>query len=312
MDQNFAAEVKTGLSSKPKYLPSKYFYNEKGDQLFQKIMHLDDYYPTDCEFEIFEKEGNSIANTIKQKGHFELVELGAGDGLKTKLLLEELIKQKADFTYIPIDISADVLSDLEEELKLKWPQLKVESRVETYFEALKNLDTGSPKVILFLGANIGNFKAEKANQFLQELAQYLSTNDLFLSAFDLKKLPEVILNAYNDEKGVTKAFNLNLLRRINEELEANFELSQFDHYPTYDPHSGEAKSFLISLKEQKVQLKKLGTVVHFEKAEAIFTEVSKKYNLSEIESLAEQSGFQVLKNFSDSRDYFIDSLWRKA
>lgn len=310
----FAKDVDAGLSQNPKSLSSRYFYDAKGDKIFQDIMRMPEYYLTDCEYEIFNDQKAQILEAIRPEGKFNLVELGAGDGLKTKLLLEYFIEQDVDFEYFPVDISADVLEQLKGDLLERWPQLKVTTLNYEYFTALEQLNKldSSPKVVLFLGSNIGNFGSKLAGDFYSQLNGVMNCSDQLISGIDLKKDPNVILAAYNDEAGITRSFNLNLLDRMNRELGANFEVSQFDHYPTYDPFTGEARSYLISKVAQKVFIEATGNSYNFARAEAIHMEISKKYSLSQIEDLAQQTGFECKRHFTDSRDFFVDTLWRKC
>ena len=307
----FAQDVLQGLSGAPKKLSSKYFYDEQGDKLFQQIMRMPEYYLTDCELEIFKNQKERILQAIGQN-HFQLLELGAGDGMKTKVLLRHFLEQGADFQYQPIDISPNVLLELEESLRAELPQLNVKSLPGDYFKVLHELrgDSGQPKVVLFLGANIGNYVLEQARNFLRAVAQELNPGDLLLTGFDLKKDPEVVLRAYNDPAGITAAFNLNLLRRLNRELGANFELQDFKHWETYNPVSGETRSYIVSRKDQHVFIKALNRSFHFEAWEAIDVELSKKYSVPELESLAGQAGFSIQQHFFDKNNYFVDSLWR--
>jgi len=309
---NFSKDILEGLMQKPKRLSSKYFYDEKGDKLFQAIMKMDEYYLTNSEYEIFSLQKDQILQAIlTRKNPFQLIEFGAGDGLKTKLLLEFLMEIDADFEYIPIDISSHVLEELESQLKIKWPNLICKPKVSTYFEALHDLRSDKTKLVLFLGSNIGNFNLIEAQEFISNVNENLNSGDYFLLGVDLKKDPRVILSAYNDKGGVTKAFNLNLLDRINRELDGNFRTENFDHFPTYDPVSGETKSFLISKTKQLVELKKLNKTIEFNYAEPIFMEISKKYDLEELEFLASKTNFEFVEHFHDCKHYFVDTLWKK-
>jgi len=309
---DFEQDVILGLKENPKRLFSKYFYDELGDKLFQEIMRMEEYYLTRSEFEIFSTQKESILDALSIKDEkIQLIEFGAGDGFKTKLLLKSLVDRHVDFEYIPIDISSTVLKELENSLKENMPSLAVRPIEDSYFSALEKLKSNQKKLVLFLGSNIGNFRREEAVQFLSTANQYFNEGDLFLLGVDLKKHPETILAAYNDKLGITKAFNLNLLERINRVLGADFDLSQFDHYPTYDPISGETKSFLISLKDQIVELPKLNQSVHFKYAEPIFMEISKKYSVDELETLSMETGFTLVNHFFDCKHYFVDTLWKK-
>lgn len=314
-DVKFAEDVLIGLSSLPKYLSSKYFYNKKGDELFQQIMHMPEYYPTDCELDIFKNHKQQMLQYFTgSRDFFDLIEFGAGDGMKTKILLEHFLQQKASFKYLPIDISANILHELNKDLQKNLPQLQVQTLQGDYFETLAslNLVDDRKKVVLFLGSNIGNFSPAGTEDFLRHLHKNLAKGDMLLTGFDLKKDPSVILKAYNDPHGITKAFNLNLLQRINDELDADFDLNTFRHYPYYDPVSGESRSYLISEKEQEVHIKALNSKFHFYAWEAIHTEISRKYDLHFIHSLASKIGFEPVDDFFDENNYYVDSLWRKG
>ncbi|WP_200977154.1 L-histidine N(alpha)-methyltransferase [Echinicola sp. 20G] len=312
-DTEFARDVLVGLSGNNKFLSSKYFYDHKGDELFQKIMQLPEYYLTRKEFGILKEYHRYILERISDSTHFNMVEMGAGDGLKTKILLEYLYNQRANFTYYPIDISGNVLKQLETSLNVSYPGIKVSPIVSNYKNALQDplWNRKTKTLLLFLGANIGNFVWNDAVKVLRRIARSLQEGDMALIGFDLKKDPELILQAYDDSQGVTKDFNLNILIRINKELGGNFDLTKFKHWPVYNPVTGECRSYLVSLVEQEVSVEALEQRFRFKKAEAIHTEVSKKYDKDELLLLAEDSGFEVLENFEDGDGYFTDSLWRK-
>jgi L-histidine N-alpha-methyltransferase len=308
----FAKDVLVGLSKHPKHLSSKYFYNDKGDELFQEIMHLPEYYPTRCEYEILNKNKAEFLKIFPHDNFFQLIDLGAGDGLKTTLLLEYFLEQHADFEFTPIDISQNAIDKLVEKIHHKLPQLKTAGIATDYFEALNRFKEKKnvKKVVLFLGSNIGNFQLKEALVFLHKLHKSLNKGDFLLIGFDLKKDPRIIVSAYDDNKGITAAFNYNLLERMNEELDANFILSQFSHAPSYCPLTGELKSYIVSKCKQAVKIGRLNKTFHFDEWEAILTEYSNKYDLPGIESMAKDSGFEVVKNFLDKRCFFADSLWR--
>lgn len=309
---SFAQDILEGLRRNLKRLPSKYFYDETGDRLFQQIMHLPEYYLTRCETEILETYKDALLQSM-QGNAFDLIELGAGDGLKTKILLQHFWEQGADFRYAPADISAHVLQLLETSVRVVLPELEIISRQGDYFvNPAAVLPAGERrKLVLFLGSNIGNYTQSGASELLQGIAAQLRPGDLLLIGFDLKKEPSVILAAYNDAAGVTRDFNLNLLRRINRELGGNFDLNNFMHWPTYNPQTGDCKSYLLSKGAQTIHLQEIGEAVHFEDWEAIQTELSRKYDLREIENVAAQTGFRIREHYLDARRYFADSLWER-
>jgi len=309
-----AEDVAEGLSAEKKYLLSKYFYDAEGDKLFQQIMKMPEYYLTDCEYEVFSTRGGDILKAFSQNSKpFDLLEFGAGDGTKTRILLKRLLENGADMRYVPIDISGDVLEDLQNRLSSEFPQLPVRPEINDYFKALENLQVESErkKLVLFIGSSIGNFRQEMIHRFMAKLFEKLNSGDEVLLGYDLMKNPLKILEAYNDPTGITKAFNLNVLRRINRELDADFDIEAFDHYPYYDPETGLAKSFLVSLKQQDVKIGSLNQVFSFESGEVIHTEISRKFRVRDIESYFKEAGFEVVEHFYDCKHYFVDTLAKK-
>ncbi|GAA3757259.1 L-histidine N(alpha)-methyltransferase [Flavobacterium ginsengiterrae] len=307
---HFLEDVLDGLSQHPKHLQSKYFYDQRGDRLFQEIMTLPEYYLTRCEMDIFKHKTTDIADGIRaDQTPFDLIELGAGDASKSMYLLRYLNEQNVDFTYMPIDISGNILSILDKKLKENIPDLDIQCLEGEYFEMLHKAAQLSSrrKVILFLGSNIGNMELDEAYQFCLELRKNLNKGDVVMIGFDLKKEPNTILNAYNDSKGVTASFNLNLLERINKELNADFIVDQFEHYETYDPLTGACRSYLISLQEQKVTVR--DKTFHFDANEPIYMEVSQKFSDEDIENMAAKSGFQFVHNIKDNKEWFMDAFW---
>ncbi|MFT5752372.1 MAG: L-histidine N-alpha-methyltransferase [Flavobacteriales bacterium] len=310
---NFEKEIAEGLSSYPKYLSSKYFYDADGDKLFQDIMAMPSYYLTDAEFEIFETQKNTIVEIFSDEKGFELIELGAGDGKKTKILLKELANQQKDFVYLPIDISQNVLNGLKTSVNIEIPEVNIKPQQGSYFDVLEQLAqyNSRKKVIMVLGSNIGNLMHPKAIDFLHNIQDAMSYDDLLFMGFDQKKNPQTILDAYNDETGITAAFNKNILHRINRELDANFEAEQFKHWEVYDPESGTAKSYLVSKKEQTVEITKLDLCIHFAPWESIHTEISQKYDDQIVTWLAEESGLQITHQFTDSNAYYKNYIFKK-
>lgn len=310
----FAQDVHKGLSSEPKYLDSKYFYDSQGDKLFQEIMGLSEYYLTDCEFEILHNYREELLKAFSNGSNpFLLVELGAGDGLKTKLLLRHFNGLEAPFAYLPVDISKNVLNVLRHEISKNLPDLQVRTYQGDYFDAIDQLNRKEKgrKVLMFLGSSIGNFNQYDALAFLKQLSKRMNPDDQLLIGFDLKKDPHIILRAYNDDSGITAKFNLNLLNRINKELDGKFVLENFYHYPIYNPLTGETRSFLISKIAQRVHIGYLDEVFEFKMGEPISMEISQKYDRTMIYDLAENTGFTVERNFFDNKKFFVDSLWKK-
>jgi len=309
----FYNDVIHGLNSTPKHLLSKYFYDAAGDYLFQQIMNLPEYYLTRCEMEIFKQQTKAIADVITGSHKaFDIIELGAGDASKSVHLLKRLKQDGVDFTYYPVDISHNIIHMLHQHIPLFVPGIQVHGLNGDYIEMVHRCYQISqrPKVVLFLGSSIGNFSKREASAFLKALQEQLCPGDMLLIGFDLKKDPFKILAAYNDAAGVTKAFNLNLLRRINNELDADFEVDAFEHYPTYDPVTGSCRSFLISKLAQEVHVGD-NAVISFEKDEPVYMELSQKYSVEETTQMGIQSGFEKVACFFDSTYSFLDYVWQK-
>ena len=306
---NFKMDVEAGLNATPKTLPSKYFYDTAGDALFVEIMKMPEYYLTDAEMEIFTDQTATIikALDLQEDTFFELIELGAGDGFKTKKLLNKLTEGSYAFSYIPVDISQNALTKLCTALVSEIPTLKVQPQQGDYFEILKTLkNTHHKKVVLFLGSSIGNMLDDVAADFIYKLGANLQAGDKLLLGVDLIKAQEIVLPAYNDATGITSAFNLNLLTRINNELQGNFDVSQFRHKPAYTEEEGIAKSYLESTTSQDVYIEALGKTYHFNRGETIHTEISRKYNDSIISKIIEHTDFTVCAVLHDSKNYFGD------
>jgi len=310
----FAQDTLKGLTANEKYLLPKYFYDDKGSRIFQDIMQMPEYYLTDCEFEIFTRHQSEMKDLFGNgNAYFELVELGSGDGLKTRILLNHFIEHQVDFKYVAVDISRQANENLNKKLKAELPELNTEFKTGDYFQMMNELnqDSDNNKVFLFLGSNIGNFMEDERHRFLSQLSDFIQQNDKLLIGFDLKKSRNIIIKAYDDSHGYTRAFNLNHLLRINKELDANFNIESFRHVAHYNEDSGETKSFLISTKEQSVYIGALEKKIHFLKDEPIYMELSQKFDLEGIHQLARSYGFAIEKNFTDRRNYFVDSLWIK-
>lgn len=307
----FEKDVYKGLTAYPKNLSSKYFYDEKGDKIFQQIMNMPTYYLTNAEYEIIETYRKELANLFDDENGFDIIELGAGDGKKTKVLLRYLEQNKYNFTYQPIDISKYALRDLKESLESELPNLKVIPQEGMYFEILNRLSEYKKrkKIILVLGSNIGNLVHEKAIDFLQNIKSSMNEGDLLFMGFDQKKHPQKIINAYSDEEGITEAFNKNLLTRINNELDADFNIDKFLHWETYDPETGTAKSFLVATEDQNVNIKKINLEVSFNAWETLHTEVSQKYDDQIVNWLATKANLKVISQFKDSKCLFKDYLF---
>jgi len=311
MTEKFKKDVLEGLSSKKKQLSSKYFYDDTGSQIFQEIMAMPEYYLTNCEFEVLSTQGAHIGSDLKLNSPFNVIELGAGDGTKTIALLKQFEKDNLDFTYFPIDVSSEALNEVEKNITKSGCNFKYELLCGDYFEIIKNLPKDKPALFLFLGANIGNYKLPDATAFIQKINEVMMKGDHLMIGVDLQKNPLLIRSAYDDVQGITKRFNMNLLNRMNKELQANFELDNFDFYCSYNPENGEVNSYLISLKKQTVNIESLNQSFNFERYELIHTELSRKYTLDQLVAMSKETGFELHKHYLDCKHHFVDTMWIK-
>ena len=308
MNQTFYKDVIQGLSEESKTLSSKYFYDDAGDKIFQEIMQMEEYYLPKCELEILNNQTENIVNSVGFNS-FDIVGLGAGDGSKTKHFLKRITDLNKKVVYYPLDISADVLETNKKNILEHIPTLEVYAIAGDYFETLDKLIHDNPKIILFLGSTIGNYDNESAEVFMKKIYDMMDERDILMVSFDLKKNPHKILAAYNDDKGITKRFNLNLLKRINRELNGNFDLEKFDHYPYYDPISGTTYSYIFSTINQTVTIG--NQEINFKANEMIHTEISQKYSLKTIENFKKNIGFSSVEHFLDEGENYAISLFKK-
>lgn len=311
---NLAADTALGLSSFPKYLLPKYFYDDSGSALFREIMNMPGYYLTTCEYEIFSENSSSIAALLNDEASFlNILEPGSGDGSKTLLLLKAMVNQGFNFRFVPVDISREANEILRETIIAQLPDADVRPRTGDYFHMFNDAEVnpGERNVILFLGSNIGNLSNNELHLFLQNISDFTTRGDKLLIGFDLKKSPSVIMKAYDDPYGLTMKFNLNHLLRLNRELQADFNISLFEHHTEYNPVTGELKSYLFSTMEQDIHIGALGETFTFGQWEPVFMELSRKFDVNAIESLAISHGFRIVKNFTDRRNWFVDSVWTR-
>lgn len=307
----FKFDIHQGFEKNNKQILSKYFYDEHGCELFNKITRHPDYYLTKCELEILHQCKKKLSDYIGDKS-FNLVELGPGEGIKTQILIDQFIQDNLHFRYTPIDISTKYLNVLSQQFHKKVPGLKLTAIHADYFKGLEWLSEKSEQVnlVLFLGSSIGNFTLSETEEFIRHLHEVLHDGDYVFLGFDLRKNIDILLRAYNDSDNITRDFNLNLLSRINRDLSANFDLNKFNHYATYNVYTGAMESYLISLEKQIVNIEKIGKSFVFDEIEPIHVEYSHKFLISQIEDLAKQNYFQIVEHFTDTKNYFVDTLWR--
>lgn len=299
-EEGFLQDVLDGLGQTPKTLPCKYFYDERGSRLFDAICELDEYYLTRTEIAIMRDNGRAMGRAIGPGCC--LVEFGSGSSVKTRLLLDHLDDAVA---CILIDISRDHLMGSAAELAEQYPELQVIPVCADFasdFELPRPRRAASHRAVYFPGSTIGNFKPGDAEQLLRRIARIVGRGGGLLIGADLKKDRETLERAYNDRAGVTAAFNLNLLRRINRELGADFDLDAFHHLAKYNAERGRIESHLVSRRTQTVWLN--GSAIRFERGETIHTESSHKYSLDDFRALADAAGFDVRDVWTDERDFF--------
>ena len=305
----FAEDVRKGLSSSPKSLSPKYFYDELGSQLFDAICLLPEYYLTRAENEIIERYADEIAGSIE--GEKTLLEMGSGSASKTRLIIEALLKRQSDLKFIPVDISASALESSSRILLQSFPRLTIEAYAAEYFDALSVLSKTPQRgrtLALFLGSNISNFGRNEAPAFLRALRSVLKTGDALLLGADLKKDRRVLEPAYDDALGLTAAFNLNLLARVNRELGGDFDLRAFKHHAFYNDEIGRVEIYIESVRPQIVKVDKLDMEIRFEAGERIHTENSYKYDPSGIAQLANETGYRCARTWLDSGQRFSSNL----
>lgn len=296
----FRTEVLAGLKKPRKQLPSKYFYDEWGSELFDRITDLDEYYVSRAETELMQMHIDEISHSIGENAL--LIEYGSGSSTKTRILLSN-IRNLAG--YVPIDISREYLLKTADNIREEYPVLDVYPLVADYssmFE-IPYIDADVDKrVVYFPGSSIGNFDPIPAQQFLERVAHICGPHGTLLIGIDLKKEATTLHRAYNDSEGVTAAFNINLLTRINRELGANFDIDAFEHYAFYNPDKGRVEMHLISSCHQTVTIG--NTSILFRKGESIWTENSYKYNVDEFGELASMAGFSLDHAWYDSQERF--------
>ncbi|QPJ65510.1 MAG: L-histidine N(alpha)-methyltransferase [Candidatus Nitrohelix vancouverensis] len=312
-DSPFAEAVKTGLSKTPKTLPSWLLFDDRGSELFKKITELDNYPPYVCEAEILNACKQDIADLFANDP-LALLELGSGDGEKAKILIREFIAKKQDLHYMPIDITDAATRKLVASLEQSFASasLKVTGLVADFFEGLRAVDDDGQvrKLVLFLGATLGNRSFPEMEIFLKQLHDALNADDYVMIGFDLMKHPKLIYEAYNDPQGRFSDFNLYMLDRINEELQADFNKDQFVQQAQFNWNTRAVESQVISVCEQTVTIQALEQTFQFKAWETLQTERSYKYTEEEIDWLAERCGFHTERRWYDSNKGYVMQLWR--
>ncbi len=299
LDQ-FRNDVLSGLAQEQKNIPSKYFYDERGSQLFEDITRTEEYYPTDVEEDIMKRYVHNMVDHIGRNAL--LVELGSGSSIKTRIILDAIVDPAG---YVPIDISAEHLDKTAEQLRQRYPDMPVLPVAADYTqEIVLPLDEVQYEriVVFYPGSTIGNFDPDRAVDFLSGVRELVGDSGAILIGVDLVKDRAVLEAAYNDKAGVTAEFNLNLLNRINSELGADFDVDKFSHRAVYNEELSRIEMHIVSDVDQQVSV--AGTVFSFSKGEYIYTESSYKYTLESFASLMRRAGFHEAHSWVDPRDYF--------
>lgn len=303
----FREDVIAGLSAARKSLPPRYFYDQYGSELFEQICQQPEYYPTRTEAVLLRQQAAELLDLV---GECTLVELGSGSSVKTRLLLDEYQRRDSPMHYVPIDISASMLEESAQGLIADYPRLSVHGLATDYLSGLAALPPARQRLVLFLGSNLGNFNDVEQAELFGRLATALQPQDYFLLGLDLRKSITILEAAYNDAAGVTAAFNLNMLRRINREFGANFNLSQFRHLAFYNRDQHQIEMHLQSELAQEVEIAELGLRVFFAPQETIHTEISRKFDARQVAAQLRPYGFEPCARWTDERAWFLLHLFR--
>jgi len=305
----FAQDVAFGLTVPQKWLPPKYFYDERGSQLYEQICGLPEYYLYRAELEIL---GTYAAEIHTEIGHLALVEFGSGKATKTRHLLTAYERAGRPFRYCPVDISREILWDTADRLLQEYSHVEIHA-MHTDFAGQPEVIQAfqlEKKAVAFFGSSLGNFTPEESVEFLQRTAAIMGPEDVFLLGIDLKKSPAIIIPAYDDAQGVTAAFNLNVLHRINHDLGGRFDPRSFDHLALYNAERGRIEMHLRSRRAQHVPIIKIDQVISFRKDETIHTESSYKYTADEVRDLGYEANLVLRRTWFDARRSFMVALFR--
>lgn len=300
---NDGEDVIQGLIQTPKSLPPKYFYDDHGSELFEKICELPEYYPTRTEAWILSQYADEIAQIT---GCCELVELGSGSSTKTRLLLDAYQKIADSCRYLPIDVSGGILKTSVLQLQNKYPDFSIHGLLGTYEQALTHLESNylQSRMLFFLGSSMGNFTPQESDHFLSQIAHTLKPGDYFLLGIDLQKPTEILEAAYNDSQEVTAAFNLNMLSHLNWRFQGNFDLNLFTHQAIYNQADSQIEMYLHCQENHLVSLDVLNLKVSFQAGESILTEISRKFNLVNLQKQLAAKGLKQLQVWTDPQQWF--------
>ncbi len=291
-----------GLTADQKFIPSKYFYDERGSKLFEDICDLPEYYPTRTEISILEKAAPVIMRSFENG---DIVELGSGANRKIRMLLDAAGKDKLkNLRYVPVDVSETALVSASEELLKMYHDLKVLGIVADFTIHMDTVPAGRPRLIVFLGSTIGNFDEETRKKFLRLVAESMKPEDRFLIGFDMLKPRKALEAAYNDSRGITSKFNKNVLNVFNRELNADFDPSHFGHLAYFDEVKGRVEMHLQAKHETEIKINDLGLVVKLDKDETIHTEICSKFSRAGVREMVSAAGLGIRQWFFDDREWF--------
>src|SRR5262245_15190886 len=305
-----AADVRAGLTRPFKELSPRYFYDERGSQLFEEITELEEYYPTRCERAILESESEAICEAANRPA--SLIELGSGSASKTRVLISAMCRAECLEAYCPVDISEEITRRTAEQIAEEYDGINVRGLVCDFELDLERIPVGEPRVIALLGGTIGNFEPQQRASFLRRIANLLGPEDHFLLGTDLVKDPAVLEAAYNDSKGVTAEFNRNVLSVLNNELRADFDLDAFEHVARWDPENLWIDIRLRSLTNQVVNVEALDMQVPYTAGEEMRTEISTKFARPGLEGIYEEAGLELSDWWTDPEGLYALSLARAA
>jgi len=310
--ERIAAAVRTGLASFPKRLPPWLFYDEAGSRLFDEITETPEYYVTRTERSIFARYAKQIVARASAGDRLRIAELGAGSADKTRLLLAAAVQRQGPTIYEPVDVSSGALAAGQARLEVEFPSVLVAPQLLDYTDGLdlEPCSTGERRLLLYIGSSIGNFEPDEAARLLKRIRRGLKQGDTLLLGVDLAKRPELLLAAYDDAAGVTAAFNLNLLVRLNRELGADFDVAGFTHRVVWNAEASRIEIYLASRASQTVRLPSLDMTVKFARSECIHTENSYKYRPGQAEALLAEARFTPETSWTDHRGWFAVHLAR--
>lgn len=319
INNEFVKDVEKGLADKQKHISPKFFYDKKGSKLFEEICDQPEYYLNRSESLILKRSVDEIMDKLGEK-QISIIELGNGNSLKTRILLKPILANLRKVCYFPIDVSLKTLKKSLKDLSKEYVNLEIFGICSDYVSGLTKINDfmkmknniPKNKLIIFLGSSIGNFHPKEAKNFLYSLKRYIRQEDALLIGIDLEKDKRILDKAYNDKKGLTAKFNLNILARINRELDGEFKLSSFEHKSFYNIHKHRIEMHLESKLDQEVRVGATKKTFHFKKGETIHTENSYKYSQNNLNELVKNAGLEMIQSFTDRKKQYTLILLKKV